>query len=144
MPPILRRSYPYLLLAGLSWHTAQAQTTPTSTQETFDTGTKPDYPAGSVALPTGPWTFTDALLGSDPADHKNGAQAARLEGSGRLTMEFYLPNGASTVTVQHAVYGTDASSSCGRSRSRATATSGRRWAPRCSAPAPRCRRRPSR
>ena len=112
MPPILRRSYPYLLLlTGLSWHTAQAQTTATSTQETFDIGAKPNYATESVTLPTGPWTFTDAVLGSDPADHKNGTQAARLENSGRLTMEFFLPGGASTVTVQHAVYGTDASSS---------------------------------
>ena len=55
-------------------------------------------------------SFTDALLGTDAADHKNGTQAARLENTGRLTMGFYLPNGASTVTVQHAVYGTDASS----------------------------------
>jgi endonuclease G len=112
MPNLLRRSSPYLLLlAGLSWQTAQAQVTATGAQETFDTGSKPNYAAGSVALPSGTWTFTDAVLGSDPADHKNGAQAARLEGNGRLTLESYLLGGASTVTVQHAVYGTDASSS---------------------------------
>ena len=100
------------LLAALGWHSAQAQTTaPAATQETFDAGTKPDYATGPVTLGTGAWTFTDALLGADAADRRNGTQAARLEGSGRLTMEFYLPNGASTVTVQHAVYGTDASSS---------------------------------
>jgi endonuclease G len=100
------------LLLALGWHSTQAQTTsPTATQETFDTGTKADYTTGPVTLSTGSWIFSDALLGSDAADHKNGTQAARLEGTGRLTTGFYLPDGASTVTVQHAAYGVDASSS---------------------------------
>ncbi|WP_258049022.1 DNA/RNA non-specific endonuclease [Hymenobacter sp. NBH84] len=88
------------------------QTTPTgATQETFDTGTKPAYPAGEVTFPSGTWLLTDAVVGAAEADHKNGAQAVRLQQAGRLTMQFFLPNGAATITVQHALYGTDASSS---------------------------------
>lgn len=94
-----------LLLAGR----AAAQTT-APTQEPFDTGTKTTYPTATVTLPTGDWTFDDALLGTDAADHRNGPQAARLENAGKLTMNFYLPGGAQVVTLQHAAYGTDASS----------------------------------
>ncbi|WP_245897186.1 DNA/RNA non-specific endonuclease [Hymenobacter nivis] len=79
--------------------------------ETFEAGTKPDYPTGTVAFATGSWTLADALVGTDAADHKNGAQAVRLQQAGTLTMNFYLPDGAATVTVQHATYGTDGSSS---------------------------------
>lgn len=82
-----------------------------NTEEAFETGVKSEYSSGSVALSTGSWTLNEAVLGSTAADHKNGTQAVRLQQGGSLTMEFYLPTGASTVTVQHAVYGTDASSS---------------------------------
>ncbi|MDF7811084.1 DNA/RNA non-specific endonuclease [Hymenobacter sp. YC55] len=82
-----------------------------NTEEAFEIGVKPDYSNGSVALSTGSWTLDDAVLGNTAADHKNGAQAVRLQQGGSLTMEFFLPTGASTITVQHAVYGTDASSS---------------------------------
>lgn len=101
----------YFLLGSLPLLASRvaAQGTP-PTQETFDTGTKTTYPAAPVTLSTGDWTFDDALLGSDPADHKNGAQAARLENTGKLTMNFYLPGGAQVVTIQHAAFGTDASS----------------------------------
>lgn len=118
MPKFLHHSFRYFLLfSGLVFQPAQAskpaitRATATDTQETFDTGAKAEYPAGTVALATGSWTLTDAVLGSSEADRKNGAQAVRLQGNGRLTMNFFLPNGATTVTVQHALYGSDASSS---------------------------------
>ncbi|WP_262385947.1 DNA/RNA non-specific endonuclease [Hymenobacter sp. BT491] len=82
-----------------------------NTQETFDTGTKTDYATGTVALTTGNWILTDGVLGATDADRKNGAQAVRLQGAGKLTMDFYLPTGASTITIQHAIYGSDGSSS---------------------------------
>ena len=88
-----------------------AQTATPATQETFDMGTKADYPAGNVTFSTGTWTLTDAVLGASDADHRNGAQAVRLEQVGSLTMGFFLPQGAATVTVQHAVFGTDGTSS---------------------------------
>jgi endonuclease G len=82
-----------------------------STTESFEKGTKTDYATGAVNFDSGSWTLTDAVVGTDDADHKNGAQAVRLEQAGKLTMDFLLPNGAATVTVQHAIYGTDGSSS---------------------------------
>ncbi|WBO86811.1 DNA/RNA non-specific endonuclease [Hymenobacter yonginensis] len=88
------------LLAPAAW----AQTT----TESFDSGTKATYPAAPVPLATGTWIFDDALLGTDAQDHRAGAQAARLQQAGTLTMDFFLPDGASTVSVQHAAYGTDA------------------------------------
>jgi endonuclease G, mitochondrial len=99
-----------VLLASLSLSAIPAAWAQTTTSETFDTGTKTTYPAGSVVLSTGSWTFDDALLGTDAQDHKAGTQAARLQQAGTLTMDFFLPDGASTVTVQHSSYGTDATS----------------------------------
>ena len=65
------------------------------------TGTKPDYPTGTVALTTASWTLADALVGTDAADHRNGLQAVRLQQAGTPTMNFCLPDGVATVTVQH-------------------------------------------
>jgi endonuclease G len=99
-----------VLLSAWLWlgpRTGQAQT---PLLEPFESGTKTTYSPGSVSLPSGSWKLDDALLGTSPEDHKNGTQAARLEGTGSLTMDFFLPDGASTVTVQHALYGTDAGS----------------------------------
>jgi endonuclease G len=111
MKKILRYSRGLVLLPLLAFSTGQAVAQAAApTQETFETGTKPDYATGTVTLSTGDWTFTDALLGTEAGDHKNGAQAVRVENSGRLTMNFYLPGGSQVVTVRHAAYGTDASS----------------------------------
>ncbi|HEY4151408.1 MAG TPA: hypothetical protein VGM41_20860, partial [Chitinophagaceae bacterium] len=82
----------------------------TVTTETFETGTKAAYAAGNVTLATGTWTFTDALIGNLTTDHKIGTQAARIRNSGKITMDFDHAAGASTVTIQHAVFGTDGSS----------------------------------
>ncbi|MFC7667586.1 hypothetical protein ACFQT0_09450 [Hymenobacter humi] len=121
MPNYLRLTFRFLLLlSSITFLPAHAEARRplevgvlAATQETFDTGTKPDYASGSVALATGSWILADAVLGSTADDRKIGAQAVRIQQSGKLIMDFYLPNGASTVTVQHAIYGTDASSSLG-------------------------------
>ena len=76
--------------------------------ETFDTGSKASYASGTVALGSGSWTFSDALLGNTAADVKTGSQSARVRNSGTLTMNFDLPSGAGTVTLGHARYGSDA------------------------------------
>ena len=81
------------------------------TTENFETGTKGAYTTGTVNLATGAWTFNDALIGNLATDKKNGAQAARVRNSGKLTMNFDHAGGAATVTVLHAVFGTDAASS---------------------------------
>lgn len=78
--------------------------------ENFETGTKTAYTAGTVTLTTGVWNLNDALLGTSTSDRKNGAQSARVRNSGTLTMQFDNANGASSVSVAHAVYGTDGAS----------------------------------
>ena len=79
------------------------------TVEDMETGTKGSYTAGNVTLKTGSWNFSDALLGNLTGDIKNGTQAARIRNSGKLTMLFDLANGVSTVTLLHAKYTGDAS-----------------------------------
>ncbi|MFD2785135.1 DNA/RNA non-specific endonuclease [Hymenobacter rubripertinctus] len=99
----------WTLLVGLCL-TAPAALAQTTTTESFDSGSKAGYAAASVTLSSGSWTFDDALLGSDANDHVAGVKAARIRNAGRLTMEFFLPDGAATVTVRHALYGTDGGS----------------------------------
>ncbi len=78
--------------------------------ETFETGTKTAYTTGSVTLSSGSWTLNDALLGNTTSDRKTGTQSARVRNTGSLATNFDLTTGAGVVTVQHALYGTDASS----------------------------------
>lgn len=78
--------------------------------ENFETGTKTAYAAANVTLTTGVWNLNDALLGNSASDVKNGTQSARVRNSGKLTMQFDRSTGASTVTILHAKYGGDASS----------------------------------
>ncbi len=80
-----------------------------STAENFESGTKGSYTVGDVTLSTGVWNFNDALLGNLSTDVKNGTQSARVRASGKLTMKFDHAGGASTVTVLHAKFGSDAS-----------------------------------
>lgn len=77
--------------------------------EPFESGTKTSYAVGTVAFPTGAWTLDDALVGTSASDHKNGLQCLRVR-NGKVTMGFDWPNGAQTVTVYHAAYGSDAAS----------------------------------
>ncbi|AFZ56891.1 EndoU domain-containing protein [Anabaena cylindrica FACHB-243] len=80
--------------------------------EGFETGNKGAYAVGDVTLSTGIWTLNDALIanGSDAKDRKSGAQSSRVRSSGAIAMKFDRTTGAGIVTVKHAVYGTDASS----------------------------------
>ncbi|QDA60164.1 hydrolase [Hymenobacter jejuensis] len=89
---------------------ASADVSATGFPETFESGTKTAYTAGSVTLGSGSWTLDDALLGNTTADHKTGTQSARVRNLGTLTMNFNTTAGVGVVTVQHAVYGTDGSS----------------------------------
>lgn len=81
----------------------------TTTVENFETGTKGAYTDGTVTLSTGIWDLNDALLGNLSTDHKNGTQCVRIRNSGTVTMQFDL-TGASSVTIRHAVFGSDGSS----------------------------------
>src|SRR6185369_857691 len=78
--------------------------------EHFESGTKTAYAAADVALSTGTWNLDDALLGTSTSDRKNGTQSVRTRNSGKITMQFNRTDGAGVVTIAHALYGTDATS----------------------------------
>jgi hypothetical protein len=81
-----------------------------TTIENFETGSKTSYATGNVTLSTGVWNFKDALLGNLSTDRKNGVQSARVRNAGMITMQFDIAGGATSVTVRHAVFGSDGSS----------------------------------
>ena len=89
---------------------SSADVTSAGFPETFETGSKGSYSVGSVTLGSGSWTFDDALLGNTTSDRKTGNQSARVRNTGSLSTNFDLTTGAGVVTVQHAKYGTDATS----------------------------------
>ncbi|GAB3910229.1 DNA/RNA non-specific endonuclease [Mucilaginibacter boryungensis] len=78
--------------------------------ETFESGTKTAYAVGNVTLSSGTWTLDDALIGNSTSDVKNGSQSVRIRNTGKLSMGFNVTTGASTVTIKHAVFGSDGSS----------------------------------
>ena len=81
--------------------------------EGFETGSKTAYAAADVTLGTGVWNMNDALIGTSTSDIKNGTASARVRNSGAITMKFNRTTGASTVTIKHAVYGSDAATTWG-------------------------------
>ncbi len=78
--------------------------------EDMEPGVKTSYTTGNVTLSTGSWTFNDALLGNSTSDKKSGLQSARIRNAGKLTLLTDKTNGAGTITVSHAAYGTDGAS----------------------------------
>jgi endonuclease G len=78
--------------------------------ETLENGSKGAYAAADVTLTTGSWNFTDALIGTSTSDRKNGSKSIRIQNSGTVTMNFDVVDGASSVSVFYAKYGTDANS----------------------------------
>ena len=78
--------------------------------ETYESASKTSYTAGAVMLSTGSWYFDNALLGTSASDMKNGLNSARITDTGKITMQFDVTTGASSVDIKHANYGTDASS----------------------------------
>jgi len=81
--------------------------------EGFNTGSKTSYTSGNVSFTTGSWNLNDAVIGTSTSDRKNGTQSVRIQNTGTLTMNFNVLNGASTVTILHGKYGTDANSTWG-------------------------------
>lgn len=98
---------PELTVKKLSLQSSALATT--NTLEDFESGSKTAYTTGSVTLSTGSWTFNDALIGDLTADAKVGTKSARIRNSGSLTMNFDVTD-ASSVSISHAVYGSDAGS----------------------------------
>jgi endonuclease G len=97
-----------VLLALLPFAPASRARRQTST-EGFESGTKTAYAAAAVFLSTGWWYMDDALIGNLSTDRKTGAQSARIRNVGQLNTQFDFAS-AGTVTVQHAVFGTDGAS----------------------------------
>ena len=81
--------------------------------EGFEAGTKTSFAAADVTLGSGVWNMNDALIGTLSTDVKTGTKSARVRNSGRITMQFDRTTGAGTVTIHHAKFGTDASSTWG-------------------------------
>lgn len=78
--------------------------------EGFETGTKTAYAAADVTLGSGVWNMNDALIGSLTTDRKVGLKSARVQNAGKITMKFDRTDGISTVSVAHAKFGSDGSS----------------------------------
>lgn len=95
-----------LFVLSITLTTARMQT---SFSEGFEAGGKTAYAAGNVTLGTGSWFMDDALTGNLSSDKKVGSYAARVRNVGVVRMNFNK-TGAGTVTIQHAEYGTDGSS----------------------------------
>ncbi len=92
--------------------------------ETFESGAKGSYETADEQLTTGPWLFTNALIGSTGQDHKDGEHAARLRAGGKLTMQFDAPAGVRKISILAAAYGQDGPSTWELWVSR---DHGRRW-----------------
>ncbi|QNK64360.1 DNA/RNA non-specific endonuclease [Pedobacter sp. PAMC26386] len=87
----------------------QTQATATVITEDFETGSKGAYAAGDVTLSTGSWNLDDALIGSTASDVKSGTKSVRIRNTGILSMNFNVSS-PSSVSIKHAVYGSDNSS----------------------------------
>jgi endonuclease G len=91
-------------LVVLTFSMTTATMTPLS--EGFEAGGKTAYAAANVALGSGSWFMDDALTGNLSTDRKTGAFSARVRNTGLIHMNFNK-TGAGTVSIQHAVFGTD-------------------------------------
>jgi len=78
--------------------------------ETFESGTKTAYTSADLALSTGSWNLSDALIGNTTADAKNGTKSVRIQNTGIVSMNFNVTNGAYNLSLYYAKYGTDAAS----------------------------------
>jgi endonuclease G len=77
--------------------------------EDFEAGGKSAYAAANVTLGSGIWYLDEALTGSTTSDRKTGSWSARVRDLGKVRMNFNIAS-AGTVTIQHAKYGTDGTS----------------------------------
>ncbi len=71
--------------------------------------TKTAYASGTVNLSGLNWNMTDALIGTDASDWKNGLRSARLRGYGTTSISMLenKPNGIGTISFQYRRYGSD-------------------------------------
>ncbi|WP_299436201.1 DNA/RNA non-specific endonuclease [uncultured Aquimarina sp.] len=79
--------------------------------ETYESGSKGSYAGGSVNLSSsGSWYLSDALIGTLSNDRKFGAKSVRIRNTGYAIMSFNMDNGAQTVRIRHAKYGSNGNS----------------------------------
>lgn len=95
-----------LFVLSITFTTATMQT---GFNEGFEAGGKSAYAAGNVSLGTGSWFMDEALTGNLSSDKKTGSWSARVRETGKVRMNFNK-TGAGTVSIQHAEYGSDGSS----------------------------------
>ena len=88
-----------------------------TTSEGFEGASKPAYAAADVTLGSGVWNMNDALIGNLATDVKTGTAAGRIRNTGRITMRFDRAS-AGTVTIHHASFGSDGTSTWGLFQSR--------------------------
>jgi hypothetical protein len=75
--------------------------------EDFEAASKGSYDIGNITGTMGSWELSDALIGSTLNDRKNGAKSGRVRNTGHIMMNFDKSEGAGTVKIYHAKYGTD-------------------------------------
>jgi endonuclease G, mitochondrial len=92
--------------------------------EGFEAGGKTSYAAANVTLGSGSWNLNDALTGNLSTDRKTGTYSARVQNTGKITMNFNVAS-AGTVSVKHAKFSSDANSTWELWRS---TNSGSTWA----------------
>src|SRR5690348_5531583 len=106
VPKLLIAFFAGFVVLSISLTTA----TMTPLSEGFEAGGKTAYAAGNVTLGTGSWFMDDALTGNLSTDRKTGSYSARVRNVGLIHMNFNKTGGAGTVSIQHAVFSTDGSS----------------------------------
>jgi endonuclease G, mitochondrial len=98
-----------LVLAALCFQHSPVVNSQTTFTEGFEAGGKTSYAAATVQLTSGQWYMDDALTGNLSTDRKTGSYSARIRNVGAVQMNFNTSS-AGTVSVQHAVFGTDGGS----------------------------------
>jgi endonuclease G len=99
-----------LTLVVLCFHLLPVVNSQTAFAEGFEAGGKTSYAAATVQLASGQWYLDDALTGNLSTDRKSGSYSARIRNAGTVQMNFNALS-AGTISVQHAVFGTDGGSS---------------------------------
>ncbi len=98
-----------LLFAALCFQHSPVANSQTAVAEGFEAGGKTSYAAATVQLTSGQWYLDDALTGNLSTDRKTGAYSARIRNAGSVQMNFNSAS-AGTLSLQHAVFGTDGAS----------------------------------
>ncbi|MFT5617723.1 MAG: endonuclease G [Arenicella sp.] len=78
--------------------------------ESFDGFQKSSYSGANANFTYGTWYLSDALTGTGSADRKYGSKSVRMRNTGVALMKFDMTDGIQSVTLKHAKYGNDGTS----------------------------------